>query len=555
MGHFSILPPMKTIRGAAAAAGVACALAFPPAARAAEAPVRLVLVIAVDQLRPDRIDESLPGGLGRLVREGRFFVDGALDHGMTETCPGHATMLTGHHPASAGIPANDFFDPETGAEEYCAADPNEATAEIGGTGGLSPSRLRVTALGDWLKSASAQSRVFAVSGKDRGAIMMAGQHPDGAYWYRAGTPPRFTTSRYYREALPAWVEAWNGTDPPNDGFLAAVPETWKHGPITNPMTPDDFEGEAPKYSRTSPHPLRDPDLAKFGEQLFLTPYIDLATLDFAKHLVEEEQLGTGPAVDLLALSLSGNDSVGHLYGPWSNEAQDHLQRVDAALGDFLDFLEARTGGALFIALTSDHGVLPLPEWTAMHGGSKCRDGGGRIGVRGFGLSLIGSMWWDLGPFFSWFPRWLQFANFQLRIDRALAEKQGVPVERAIAAAKAALESHPGIAHAWTEAEIASSADPFAELYRHSFVHGRSGDLVLQVAEGCLISPYDGGTSHGSPYEYDRRVPILFRGPGVAAGRVPGRAATIDIGPTLAKRLGVPVPDGLDGRPLPLEGPR
>jgi predicted AlkP superfamily pyrophosphatase or phosphodiesterase len=531
------------------------ALVLAGAAHAAEPPIRLVLVIAVDQLRPDRIDESQPGGLGRLVREGRFFVDAALDHGMTETCPGHATMLTGHHPSAAGIPANDFFDPETGTEEYCSSDPDPASAEIGGTGGLSPARLRVTALGDWLKAARPETRVFGVSGKDRGAIMMAGQKPDAAYWYRAGTPPRFTTSRYYREALPAWVEAWNGRDPPNDGFLAAVPELWEHGDVARAKTPDDYEGEATRFSRTSPHPLRDPDLAKLGEQLFLSPYIDLATLDFAKRLVEEEQLGADATPDVLAVSLSGNDSVGHLYGPWSHEAADHLARLDTALGAFLDFLEVETGGALLVALTADHGVLPLPEWERAQGVSKCPVEGGRAAVRGFGLSVFGRLWWKLGPWYRWLPQWLQFANFQLRIDRDLAKKQGVTIERGIAIAKEALERQPAVAHAWTEAEIASSDDPTAVLYRHSFVPGRSGDLLLQVAEGCLISPYEGGTSHGSPYEYDRRVPVLFRGPGVAAGRVPGRAATIDIAPTLMQHLGLPVPDGLDGRPLPLAGPR
>ena len=530
-------------------------LGFAQAARAAEPPVRLVLVIAVDQLRPDRIDESLPGGFGRLVREGRFFVDAALDHGMTETCPGHATMLTGRHPAAAGIPANDFFDPETGTEEYCAADPSEGAAEIGGKGGFSPARLRVTALGDWLHAATPASRVFTVSGKDRGAIMLGGQHPDGAYWYRPDPIPRFTTSRYYRAELPAWVESWNGADPPRDGFLAALPERWEHGPLANPKTPDDYPGEATRFSRTSPHPLRDPDLAKFGEMLFFTPFLDLATLDFAKRLVEEEKLGQGPAIDLLGLSLSANDSVGHLYGPWSQEAQDHLARVDVALGAFLDFLEARTGGALLVALTADHGVLPLPEWEIAQGVSKCPVEGGRASIRGVMLPVFGRLWWDLGPYTTWFPRWLQFANSQVRIDRKLLAEQDLPLEQAVAEAKAALESQPVIARAWTEAEIATAEGPTAELYRHSFVHGRSGDLVVQVAEGCLISEYDTGTTHGTPYLYDRRVPMLFRGPGVEAGRVPGRAATIDIAPTLAERLGIPTPADLDGRPLPLDGPR
>ena len=531
-------------------------LGFAQAARAAEPPVRLVLVIAVDQLRPDRIDETLPGGFGRLVREGRFFVDAALDHGMTETCPGHATMLTGRHPAAAGIPANDFFDPDSGAEEYCAADASEGAAEIGGKGGFSPSRLRVTALGDWLHAASPASRVFTVSGKDRGAIMLGGQHPDGAYWYRPDPIPRFTTSRYYRAELPAWVLGWNGADPPRDGFLAALPERWEHGPLANPKTPDDSPGEATRFSRTSPHPLRDPDLAKLGEMLFFTPFLDLATLDFAKRLVEEEKLGQGPAIDLLGLSLSANDSVGHLYGPWSQEAQDHLARVDVALGAFLDFLEARTGGALLVALTADHGVLPLPEWEIAQGVSKCPVEGGRASIRG--ARALGARTALVGP------RPLHHVVAALAPVR---EQPGADRSHAARGARISRSSRPSRTRRRRSRASRRSRTrgrrrrsrprkaPLAELYRHSFVHGRSGDLVVQVAEGCLISDYDSGTTHGTPYLYDRRVPVLFRGPGIVPGRVSGRAATIDIAPTLATRLGVPLPADLDGRPLPLDGPR
>lgn len=539
----------------APAALAALALLAAPLANAGEPAVRLVLLLAIDQLRPDRLDATLPGGLGRLVREGRLFTEAALDHAMTETCPGHATMLTGSHPGAAGVPANDFFDPETGAEVYCASDPSDTSRELGGENGLSPSKLRVTALGDWLKAARPASRVFTVSGKDRGAIMLGGQRPDGAYWYRAGNPPRFTTSRYYRGELPQWAEGFNGSDPPHDGFLAAIPETWKHRPLASPRAVDDFEGEATRYSRTSPHPLRDPDLKQFGEQLFLSPFLDLATLDFTRRLVEAEDLGRGPATDLLGVSLSANDSIGHLYGPWSHEAQDHLERLDLALDGFLDFLEARTGGALLVALTADHGVLPLPEWETSQGVEKCPVPSGRVGLRELGFRVLARMWWELGPPFGRPRAWLQFANSQVRIDRALAEAQGIPLEAAVAAAKRALERAPAIAHAWTEAELATAQGPMAALYRHSFVPGRSGDLVVQVAEGCLLTAYDTGTSHGSPYDYDRRVPILFRGPGVEPGSVAGHAATVDIGPSLATALGLPIPEGLDGRPLPLGSPR
>jgi predicted AlkP superfamily pyrophosphatase or phosphodiesterase len=523
----------------------------PCAAAATGAPVRLVLVVAVDQLRPDRLTPDLPGGLGRLVREGRVFREAALDHGMTETCPGHATMLTGHHPAAAGIPSNDFFDPESGAEVYCAADPSPGAREFGSDDGRSPAALRVTALGDWLKAVSPTSRVFAVSGKDRGAIMMGGQRPDGAFWYREGSPPRFTSSRYYLPALPAWVDAWNGAQAPEDGFLAAVPETWTYGPLPHPPRADDFVGEATVYSRTSPHPLRDPDLARFGKQLFSSPFLDLATLDFARHLVEQQDLGRGPATDLLALSLSATDSVGHLYGPFSQEAEDALLRLDEAFGRFLDLLEQRTGGALVVALTADHGVLPLPEWLVATGQATCPEPSGRGGIRRIGFGLLARLDLRLGPWFAWPRAWVHFAGSQGRVDRDLAARQGVAVASAVAATREYLESWPVIAHVWSEAEIASGTDDLAELYRHSFVPGRSGDFVVEPAEGCLLSAYDGGTSHGSPWPYDRRVPLIVRGPGIAPGGVAGPAATVDLGPTLAAWLGVPTPDGLDGRVLPL----
>jgi predicted AlkP superfamily pyrophosphatase or phosphodiesterase len=529
---------------------VLCLLGTAPAA-AEPAPVRLVLFLAVDQLRPDRLTADLPGGLGRLAREGRVFTQGVLAHGMTETCPGHATMLTGSHPATAGIPANDFFDPESGARVYCSFDPRPETREIGGERGLSPASLRVTALGDWLKAANPASRAFTVSGKDRGAIMLGGRHPDGAYWYRSGAPPRFTTSLYSRESRPEWTQRFNGADPPRDGFLAALPERWEHGAPAQPLTADDFEGEATRYSRTSPHPLRDPDLARFGEQLFLTPYLDELTLDFARLLVVEENLGGGSAPDLLGISLSATDSVGHLYGPSSHEAADALLRLDAALGRFLDFLAERTGGALVVALTADHGVLPLPEWLASSGQATCPEPSGRISIRSVGFGLLRTMWWELGPLLAWPRAWVEFANSQGRIDRTLAAGQGVSVERAAALAKESLESVPGIAHVWTEAEIASGEGELAQLYRHSFVPGRSGDFVVQPAEGCLISGYDTGTSHGTPYDYDRRVPIVFRGPGIESGRVADDAATIDMAPTLAALLGVATPPALDGRVLPL----
>lgn len=535
----------------------AAALVLPAAPGRADEPPRLVLLIAVDQLRRDRLDAALPGGLGRLAREGRVYAEAALDHAGTATCPGHVTMLTGRHPGPAGVPGNEFIDRATGRTVYCVEDPAEDARVLGGEGGRSPRNIRVEALGDWLKAARPGTRVFAVSGKDRAAIAMAGRRPDAAYWLARGGSPGFTTSRYYREALPAWVEAFNGSDPPHDGFWAGLPERWVHadGIGGERGRPDDYPAESGELGRTSGHPVRSGALEEAATRLHSSPWADSVTLDFARELVRREGLGTRGQADLLAVGLSGTDRIGHLWGPESHEARDALLRLDAELGDFLGFLEGVVGpGRLLVALTADHGVLPLPEWLAETGRSECPVDGGRLGLRMLVLRLLWETHLSLSPTFSIPVRWLSFAGANLTVDRKLALQRGVAVGEVVAVAKRYLEAQPGIARVWTAQDILAGEDPLARLYRNSYDPQRSGDAVVQVERTCLISAYDSGTSHGSPYGYDRDVPLVFFGPGVPKGAVPGPAATVDIAPTLAVLLGLEPPGGLDGRPL-LPAPR
>jgi predicted AlkP superfamily pyrophosphatase or phosphodiesterase len=517
-----------------------------------EETARLILLVAVDQLHRDRLDADLPGGLGRLIREGRIYTDAVLDHGMTETCPGHATMLTGRHPANAGIPGNRLLDPETGDAVYCVADSAATARVLGGKEGRSPRNLRVSTLGDWMKSANPATRVFSVSGKDRAAITLAGHSPDAAFWFLPTGEVGFTTSRYYLERLPQWIREWNGLDPPRDGFLARVPRTWDHLADVGgaPGRPDDFPGESGRFGRTSGHPLRDRDLQEFAARLVASPFLDEASLDFATALVREEGLGRGSSPDLLAVSLSAMDYVGHLYGPYSHESRDALRRLDLALGRFLDFLERELGpGSVLGVLTSDHGVLPLPEWLESTGDGLCPEQGGRPDLSRLVFLLLGKLHWEFSPLLS-IPRpWLIFAGPQLAVDRALAKRHGVPVAEVVAATRRILEAEPAVAKVWTAEEIENGADEFARLYRNSFDPERSGDLVLQLAEGCLISPDHEGTTHGTPYLYDRAIPLIFWGTGIEAGRVPGTARTVDIAPTLARRLGIAPPSDLDGHPL------
>jgi predicted AlkP superfamily pyrophosphatase or phosphodiesterase len=522
--------------------------------------VRLLVIVSVDQLRRDRLDPELPGGLGRLAREGRVFREAVVDHAASETCPGHVVLATGRHPGRAGVPGNSTIDRETGRKVYCVEDLAEDAHVFGDPSGRSPRRIRVDALGDWLKAARPGSRVYSVSGKDRAAIAMGGQQPDGAFWYWKSSPPRFTTSHYYADAEPDWLAGWN------ERWRAELPDRWRPDPgLAEPGDrPDDYPAESDVLGRSGEKPLAEGDADELAERVYASPRLDEITLDLARELVDRMELGvadgrgsegdpSGPdgTLDLLTVSLSATDTVGHLYGPESLESRDALRRTDAALGAFLDHLDERVGRDHYaVALSSDHGVLPLPEWLAETGRGTCPVAEGRVGLTWLGLRLLTSLHFEFSPW-SWPRPWLHFAGSQATVDRDLARRHGVPVEEVAAYAEAWLERQPVIAEAWTPDEIENGTSETARLYRHSRDPERSGDLSLEIAEGCLITPRSTGTTHGTPHAYDREVPIAVLGPGIAAGSVGGTARTVDLAPTLADWLGIPVPEDLDGHPLPL----
>jgi len=525
---------------------------------AGQSEFRLVVILAIDQLRRDRLDAAMPGGLGRLAREGRIYRDATLGHARTETCPGHVSLVTGKHPGPSGVPGNRYIDRERLRSVYCVEDDGpsgivlgsagDAGPETGSPKGRSPKLITATALGDWLKDASPDSRVFSVSGKDRSAIAMGGQRADAAYWLDRGGSGRFTTSRYYTEVLPAWVEGWSA-----EALLAPVPAHWQHasGDPPNGTRDDDFVGEVARWSRTSPHPVKPHgDTAGSLLAFVATPYLDLRTLDFARQLVVEEGLGTGERVDLLAIGLSGTDYIGHLYGPWSQESRDALSRLDADLGRFVDFLEARLGaGRMLVVLSADHGVLPLPEWLAAHG-EMCPVSGGRVPAQSMAMDLHAMLEAELGPGQG---RWFVHEGLTLVFDPVRVAASGASMDRVIRLSADWLAAKPGVERTWTRAEIetADADDVRATLYRNSTSAGREADIEIEPASGCLFSDWPGGTSHGSPHAYDRDVPLVIMGRGIRPGVVGGAAGPVDVAPTLASHLGVSVPADLDGRVLPL----
>jgi predicted AlkP superfamily pyrophosphatase or phosphodiesterase len=508
----------------------------------------LVVVIAVDQLRRDRLHAGFPGGLGRLYRQGRVFASARLDHAITTTCPGHAVMLTGVNPARAGIPGNSYIDRQSWQRRYCVEDGNPDNRVFGAEVYRSPANLRVTTLGDWLKSADEHTRVFSVGGKDRAAITLAGQGADGVFWFDAAQGG-FTSSRYYLGQLPGYIVKFNGAAPLSNGYLSRLPETWAHPPGS--LRTDDYPGEDDEYKNTSGHALKTGDLEQTSEQMYASPYLDSATLMVARKLIVAEQLGQGESTDLLAIALSATDTVGHRYGPFSAESEDTLNNVDMQLGEFLSFLDETPGeGNYLVVLSADHGVAELPEWSQENDRFRCPVSSGRDSLYGF----IVQMYWYLYKNFT-SPlgnplNLVKFADTGFSVNHAYAQAHGIDINEVVVGLKSLLQGQALVKHAWTIAEIQKSDSDMARLYRNSYVEGMSGDLFIQLQPTCVAMKK--GTGHGSPYDYDRNIPLIFYGEGITPGVSRSKAHSVDIATTLAGLLGIASPPNLDGQQLKVD---
>ena len=505
----------------------------------------LIVLLAVDQLRADRINATMPGGLGRLMREGYVFSEATLDHGLTSTCPGHIVMSTGVNPGRAGIPGNGYIDHETMAHRYCVDD-NNASFQVFGTSDIrSPNAITATSLGDWLKESSPESRVFAVSGKDRAAITLGGKKADGVYWYNS-LAEKFTSSGFYRDELPDYVNAFNGDQFFVDGFAGSFPEFWQHA--EGSIRRDDYAGESEMNSRKSAHPLNTGEASQRAERVYFSPFLDVATAALAKRIIVEESLGQRGVTDLLAVSFSATDLVGHLYGPFSAESEDALHRLDEEIALFLELLDETLKGDYVLALSADHGVQALPEWLVENGQLKCSIEGGRVDVETAAKWIHWYLYWNFTFPFGDPTELIGYSASGITVNAKYAQELGVSVEEIVAFLNEKIEAQPGVAQAWTHQELLESEDPYARLFRHSFVEGKSAHLIIQFEETCLAFRPQ-GTSHGSAYLYDRHVPLIFFGQGVAQSTSALESHSLDIAPTLGMHLGLKMPSNLDGQAL------
>lgn len=505
-----------------------------PAAVPAGAP-RLVLLIAVDQMRADYLERFAPlltQGLARLLREGIVFTDTHQFHAATETAPGHATLATGVFPSRHGIIANSWFDKETGAEAYCCGDPDHD---------VSPRNMLVPTLGDLLKAAWPQSRVFSASGKDRAAILMGGHEADGAWWYSRATGS-WVTSTYYgnRDSQPSWLDSFNAESRLDVLFgtawepLTPLEHTAVYGiePLQRGLSIDTFPHAFGGYTV---------ERSSFYASIYRSPFVDGYLEDFAETLIDAEGLGADEVPDLLALGFSALDTVGHGYGPDAPETLDTILRLDRTIGELLDFVDERIGMEnVVVALSSDHGVGRVPELVARDGGE-----GGRFGAE----------------------QTLCLQQLQLRLEERFGDGEWLSdtfylEEDALAAAGAdrtaitdeivaAMSDCPLFAGVLRPTDLDPS-DPLHELYLNSSYPGRSPDLIAVPEPNVLPAAAAVVTaSHGSPYRYDTHVPLIIRRQDGAGRVVAERANTIDLAPSLASILGLEVDDmddfeGFDG---------
>jgi predicted AlkP superfamily pyrophosphatase or phosphodiesterase len=492
----------------------------------------LIVLISVDQLPQyllERYATLYSGGLRRLLDEGRSYTQAVHDHALTVTAPGHATLATGMVPARNGIVYNEWYE-RAGEEWSYTHSVNDSGEQVVGLPhlvGKSPRKLEVTALPDWLTTADADARVFTASGKERVAVLTAGRTRAHAYWFE-NDAGRFVTSTYYRDADPEWVERFH-TDVLSQFFSDSTWELTVPEAARRLARADSAEFEYRGTHTAFPHSYRrevDEEELDQPEEYYgwwdHTPKLDRAIIAFAEAAVNELSLGQRESVDYLALGLSQLDRVGHRFGPFSLEQLDAILRLDRALGDFFEFLDSTVGERRYVVgLSSDHGVLPIPEYPDELGLSKRR------------ITR---------------PEW--------RAARDAAENAtGSPSSPAPAATVEALEAVDFIADVMTLDELTSGepADSFAALYRRSYYPGRLAGafarqgLMVRLVQGAHSS--SDATTHGTPYLYDRHVPLILMGPGVPAGSSDEAVRTVDMAPTLAGLAGIPYPEDLDGRPL------
>ena len=539
---------------------------FPGSGEAAEQEerdVRLVLQLTVDGLRPDllaRVSDRLgDGGFRRLLENGAVFTNAHYEHANTETIVGHATLATGAHPSVHGMTGNVWYDAVAGELAYNIEDPGspilpvrekqqqgeqvDPAQKLSRTQGRSPKTLLAETLADrMLASTGGKARVFGVSGKDRSAVALAGKGGK-AFWMSTDSGD-FVTSTWYYKQYPDWVAAWNGERKASrhadtewkllndkDSYLLAAQDDRP------------YETDLRGFGRVFPHRFGGVDSKLLYTQVVASPAGDALLADFAKTLVINEQLGSDTVPDFLSVSFSGVDAVNHFFGPASLENEDMVLQLDRTLTDFLAFIDERVGlDRSLVVLSADHGISEMPEYMTEHGYDAGRltpdlivTAANRFGSEEFGVDEIVRFYYR--PY--------------LYLDYDRIDLVGLDEDEVREMLAQALNKEHGIHLAATRAILEGWPDrKLANRIRNNFHPERSGDIYV-VQEPYWFNFDKGAVAamHGSPWNYDTHVPVIFMGPGIRASRIHRPVQPADVAPTLAALLGLSPPASASGNVL------
>ena len=532
---------------------------------------KLVMQITVDALRGDLPQRFLSvlgeGGFRYLMEQGIHYTNAHYQHANTETIVGHTCLATGTVPAAHGMVANVWFDREQDRLAYNIEDPRyhlltagadvdkkseiDPTQRTARSDGRSPDNILTSTFSDELAVHFAgQSKIFGVSVKDRGAVSMAG-HAGKAFWFSKKSG-EFVTSTYYYQQYPDWVNQWNARMP----ALAYAGKAWEltHEPskyLFGAADERDYETDVAGFGRSFPHAYGNIDDKYFTTKLTLSPAGDELTLDFAKSLLDKEQLGQDAVPDYLAISFSSTDYVGHIFGASSLEMEDNLVRLDRTLADLFAYVDKKVGlDNTLIVLSADHGQPEVPGHLHEHGihkahyfDTKTLDKAPAIAALkkqfGIGDELIEA-----------------YFHPYLYLNHDLIRAKGLDRETVEKAVAAELLKFNGLAYAVSSSALRTDSLPDTLLTRYvlrNFHPKRSGDIYLVFEPNVFINDFDGlivASTHGSPWRYDTYVPVIFAGAGLKAMRVDRTVTPYDIAPTLAAYLNVKPPSGAVGAPLP-----
>ena len=525
--------------------------------------VRLVLQITVDGLRADLLNRYAmrfgEGGFRYFLDQGIVYTNAHYQHANTETIVGHTTLATGAHPSQHGMVGNVWFDRTSRELAYNIEDPDspllatrdqeasgdqvDPAQQLSRTQGRSPAAILVPTLTDTLAAYYAgESRLFSVAGKDRSAVSMAG-HAGKAFWFSTDSGD-FVTSRYYYDAYPEWVAAWNAQRKADRHAGAS----WQllHEPHTYLLAGQDdraYESDLKGYGRVFPHPFGEPGDNLFYTLLLASPVADRLALDFSKTLIAREDLGKDGIPDYLSISLSATDAVNHFFGPSSLENEDVILQLDRLLADFLAFVDRSVGVAnTLLVLSADHGMADMPEYMTELGYPAGRvdtddviAAANRAGKQLFGIDGVVHL----------------FYRPYVYLDDVKIADAGLSLDVVAQAIAGALTELTGI-----EVAIARNGSewmqttPLAERVRHNFHARRSGDIYLvQRPYWFMFSKGPVVAMHGTPWRYDTHVPVIFAGAGLLPETSARPVHPVDVAPTISAVLGIAPPASATGTVL------